>query len=315
MSTKKKKYISQFKTYQDSIDFFKNISLKKNEYRIKKRFLSHPNTNEHVHMQGFTTLAHEDLVKEQIDLDDKYGRSIVKQKAVKRFHPDNINNKDFWDYCRKEFPLLSVCGAEATSIKDVNKQNFNMAKILGFIDFVLNMINENKQPIRVFEIGCGYGNLFQAVKDKCIYTGIDYIIHKSLKKHKKNFIEINKSGIPDFLMAYEHIDIIYSSNVLQHCSQKERFEYFEQGYDILKPGGYFIFSMNMVTDENKNKNCWGVIDDNDIRYTSFFNQLTECDRDYEVLPFLKNIGYNIISIKMVNKNHALFLIQKPENDE
>jgi len=104
-----------------------------------------------------------------------------------------------------------------------------------------------------------------------------------------------------------YFDIIYSVNVFQHCSQKDRFKYFQEGYDALKSGGYFIFSQFLMTNQNKNDSCWGIKDENGRGYTHFFNQLTECDWDYELNTELEKIGFKIIKGNVSNNFFGLIL--------
>jgi SAM-dependent methyltransferase len=297
----------QLWSYKSSIDFFKMISFKSSEYFVKGKLINAPVKK--LPTQQANTLVLEDLVIKQIELENKCARTIVKQEAIDRFSPNNIDNKDFWSECRNQFPFLSVCGGKCKSIKSVNKQTLNMSRVIGLLPFLESLMTNSKEKLMVLEIGCGYGNLFYEIKDKCIYTGIDYVIHKSLKKYK-NFIEINKSGIPDYLLGENYFDVVYSVNVLQHCSQKDRFAYFQQTYDALKPGGYFIFTLFLMNEKNKNDACWGYVDEKGRGYTQFFNQLTECDWDYELFSVLDKIGFEPINNKMASNFFAGIIRKK-----
>jgi SAM-dependent methyltransferase len=304
----RKKKVSQFETYTDSLEYMRFISQKTNEYYLRRDLF--PDVKERIPNRGFNTLLQEDLVLEQVQVGNNM-RSIVKEHAIQRFHPNNIDNKDFWVGSRTLFPYLSVCGGECNSIKQVNQKTLAMSKDFGLFQFLNKLIDENEsdEPLNVLEIGCGYGNVFHEVKDKCTYTGIDYIIHKSLKKYK-NFIEIDKSGIPDFFIGADILDVIYCVNVLQHCSQKDRFDYFKQAYASLKTGGHMIFSLFMMTTKNKNEPFWGVLDTQGRGYTQFFNQLTECDWDYELVALLeKTLGFKILSVTMLY-NFASIIVKK-----
>jgi len=97
------------------------------------------------------------------------------------------------------------------------------------------------------------------------------------------------------LLDEGYFDIVYSVNVLQHCSQFDRFNYFEQSHRALKKGGHMLFTLNLMTEKNKNDNCWGFVDEKGRGYTNFFNQLTECDWDYELYYMLDKIGFEPVS--------------------
>jgi SAM-dependent methyltransferase len=297
----------KFRSYIDSLEYIKKLTYKTNEYFIKGKFVGLP--SQKIETRAINTLFSEGLIISQKDFGNYQARSVVTKEAITRFHPNNIDNKNFWIQCRKHFPLLSVSGGICKNIKEVNEKTLKLSKDIGAYRFLRKILKEAKEKLNILEIGCGYGGLFNIIKDKCTYYGIDYVIHQSLKKYKKNFIEIDVSGIPDYLQIDNFFDIIYCVNVLQHCSQKDRFEYFKQGHKILKKGGYFIFTVFLMNEENKEDNCWGVIDEKGIGYTHFFNQLTECDWNYELYLYLEEIGFEPIESKIVG-NFAYFTVKK-----
>jgi SAM-dependent methyltransferase len=295
-------------SYKASFDFFKMISYRTNEYFLKGDLLGA--SIKKFPTNGANTFMLEDLVVEQKQLENNQARTVVKPEAVERFHPNNIDNKDFWKESRTHFPLVSVCGGgSCKSIKQVNKQTLQFSKDMGLIPFLHSLIKNSEERLSVLEIGCGYGNLFFEIKDKCDYTGIDYVIHKSLKKYK-NFIEINQSGIPDYLLDESYFDVVYSVNVLQHCSQKDRFNYFCEAHQALKRGGYMIFTQFLMTDKNKDDACWGLVDEKGRGYTHFFNQLTECDWDWELYYVLDKIGFEPIKCAIGGNFYAAIIKKK-----
>lgn len=293
-------------SYKESIKFFKKISYKSNEYYLRGKFVGVP--VEKLPTRFAHTFLNEDLVIKQIHLENQQARNVLKEDAIVRFHPNNIDNKDFWVRCRQQFPLVSVCGNESKSIEEVNYQTLGLAKNIRFIEFLNETFEKSSQKLNLLEIGFGYGSLFFEVKDKCNYFGIDYIIPPSLRKHK-NFIAIDKSGIPDYLIGYKFFDIVYSVNVLQHCSQQDRFNYFKEGYQALKTGGYFLFTENLMTEKNKDSRCWGFVDEKGRGYTNFFNQLTECDWDYELFNCVNEIGFKPVFYGIVD-NFFVGIIKK-----
>jgi SAM-dependent methyltransferase len=294
-------------SHKASFEFFKDISYKTDQYYLNGKWLGAPIKKFPVKFAN--TFMLENLVVKQIDLGNNQARTIVKKEAIDRFHPNNINNKDFWVESRKHFPLLSICGSDCKSMKNVNQQTLKMSKDIGLFHFLNAILLNSKEKLNVLEIGFGYGNLFFEIKDICNYYGIDYVVHKSLKKYK-NFIEINESGIPDYLLDEGFFNIIYCVNVLQHCSQKDRFKYFQQGYDALKSGGYFIFTEFLMTEQNKNDICWGVVDESGRGYTHFFNQLTECDWDYELRAKINKIGFEPVKRSIVGNNFCMIMKKK-----
>jgi SAM-dependent methyltransferase len=293
-----------FRTFKQSFKFYNDYRYKRNEY-----FLRGGKKGNRIQTKMVNTIMLEGLGKIDKDFNNQLGTLIVEDIAVKRFQPNIINNKDFWISARKSFPLLSVCGGQCKDIKAVNKMTLQMSKNIGLFDFLNKLMLDSSEKINVLEIGCGYGNIFHEINDKCNYYGIDYIIHDSLKEYK-NFIEIDKSGIPDFLLGEEMFDAIYCVNVLQHCSQHDRYNYLKEGFSVLKSGGYFMFTAFLMTDDNKNSECWGIKDSQGRGYTHFFNQLTECDWDWELTKMLGYIGYEPVTATVAG-NALTMIVKKP----
>jgi predicted SAM-dependent methyltransferase len=121
-------------------------------------------------------------------------------------------------------------------------------------------------------------------------------------------LTIKKSGIPKKIKK-ESQDLIYSFNVLQHCSQKDRFEYFKQSYEKLKIGGIFIGGMFLETERNKDEKYWGVEDLNGRKYTHFFTQLTEVDTEDEFYNFVRSLGFKVFSQRFY-QNYCAFVMIK-----
>lgn len=234
---------------------------------------------------------------------------IVRNKTVKRLHPNHINNHNFWVNFKKSFPLVSVNGGYSKDVDDCNKRTFDYSESYGNISFIEEIV-KSQEKVNLFEIGYGHGNLYEHFKNykNVKYTGIDYYKIPKLR-NIKNLKIITKSGIPNYIPDNSQ-DIIYSFNVLQHCSQKDRNDYFKQGFDKLKSGGYFIGGMFMVTDENKDKPYWGVEDLNGRKYCVFFKQLTEVDTMDEFYETITNIGYRIEKTQN-HENWYNFILKKP----
>jgi len=233
---------------------------------------------------------------------------LVEDEAVTRFHPSNIDNKNFWKVAKEEYPLLSVCGHPSKTIKEVNKNTTGLPTAFKFLDQIDDVAARSTEPINLIEIGFGYGNIFDLYNGITNYTGIDYTVPRKLKKHD-NLHEIDVSGVPENLAIPYHYDVVYSCNVFQHCSQEDRFEYLKQAYDMLKVGGYMMFSAFIWSNKNKNEPYWGIGDMGGRYYTQFFSQLTEVDTENEIRGHLHDLGFNILRMTTW-KNCWGFIIQK-----
>lgn len=277
-------------------EILNGVRYKSNEYFLKGKLLGANNNK--IPTGSFNLLQQEGLIEEFVILDEESGRSrmVMADEAVNRFHPNTIDNKDFWVQCKEYFPLLSVCSFPSKSKKEVNDNTLSLPKTFGFLHKIRDLITASKEPLNFLEIGFGYGNIFDLVGDSTIYSGIDYTIPQSMKKHHE-LIEIDVSGIPKKLNKKNRYDIVYATNVLQHCSQKDRFDYFKQASEVLKTGGHFMFSCFVYADDNKdNHNIWGLRDQNGRFYTQFFSQMTEIDTEDELMNRLLALGFNILSV-------------------
>lgn len=272
-------------------DYYKNVN---NEYELI--------LDDDIVPANKSTLLEEGLAEIKYDENDT-PYILVSQEAIDRFYPNNINNKDFWKLSKQKFPLLSMSGLAQKNIEDVNTATLNTSKMLNLYPTLRYIIE--KYDTNVLEIGYGYGNLFNEIKDECNYVGIDYTKPKELEEYD-NLLTIDKSGIPELK---DKPNIIYSCNVFQHCSQKDRFDYIRQSYDILGDSGILMFSCFCMTDENKDDEyMWGLRDENGRGYCVFFNQLTEVDYDYELKDLLNEVGFKIDSFEVYPNTNCLAVI-------
>lgn len=294
LSTNKKESSIYFESFKDCIDFY--YENRKTEYEIK--YVQTPH-NGMFHLQGLAS-----VIKKY---DNHSSKLVVEPIAIERFHPNYINNKEFWCYAKKKFPKFSVCGIKSKNIKDCNERTFRLPEQVGFIGFINDLISKSTEKLNVLEIGYGHGNVFEYLNDKTNYVGIDYTKLKKLDKFK-NLMVIDKSGIPDTIKPNTQ-DFIYSVNVLQHCSQQDRFEYFKQSYEKLKTGGYFIGSCLIHCDENKDLSVWGIQDEYGRHFCNFFNQLTEVDTLNEFIDLMRELKFDIYKWGMKD-NNFFFILKK-----
>lgn len=286
--------ILKFNDFKECIDFYHKY--RKTEYEIGNNIKSAHNNL--IYYQGLGKV-----------IDESKNRMLVDDFAVERFHPSKIDNKEFWTYAKQKFPKFSVCGGKSKSIKHCNEQTLGMAKRPGFINFINKKISESSEKLNFFEIGYGHGNIFFEYKDKVNYTGIDYYKITSLKKYK-NLLTIDKSGVPDeYAYQFGTYDIVYSVNVLQHCSFNDRWSYIDQASRMLKSGGYFIGSCFLHTEDNKDTNVWSMVDKDGRYYCNFFNQLTEVDTHREFSILADRIGYDA-ELALIEAVNCFFFILK-----
>jgi hypothetical protein len=216
---------------------------------------------------------------------EDYHKEIADDRIViEELNPDNIHPRIFWsaaDYHFKTDPVAnSYKSMRLMSIEESNKNNFLIAKCTGLIsqlEYAIDLLKSNKQPINIAEIGCGYGSLYKnyIIPNKLNYTGFDVI------KRFDGAVEIQgDDGTFSQSQMYKHkneFNIFYSSNTFQHLSPKQIKNYLHQVYDMLPYGG--VFNLMYV---------------HDVPHTYHYGQQVEIIEENMFLDLIKSIGFNIV---------------------
>jgi len=254
----------------------------------------------------------------------KFGRTIVPRKEIKKVSPNKINNVKFWKSLDPKYKLLAVCGAPVKTPFEANKLNLFAAKdALKIITPILQEKINIGQPVKVLEIGYGYGGFTDWVHSTCgeahlkktgnffpfdkfiHYYGIDLV--KRIDTFS-NLFETDGWEIPEEVP--NNLDIVYSMNVFQHLSKEQRMNYFNKAYSKLGEKGVMVFSSFIMTEENKDSYVWGLKDENGTGYCQFFNQATEVDNDVELKEDLKEMGFEIDEFKVHGINQLFCALSK-----
>lgn len=101
---------------------------------------------------------------------------------------------------------------------------------------------ENREKIKICEIGCGDGKLLKKIADDFNYQpfGIEYSA-EAIKKAEKTGVKVIKGNVfsKDLLNKYkEYFDIVYSYGFIEHIIPPEKAV--EAHLQLLKKGGYFF---------------------------------------------------------------------------
>jgi SAM-dependent methyltransferase len=241
-----------------------------------------------------TTILTNEEISEVTNFD---GFVVYKRDFIDRLSPDNIDNEKFWKLATKNFPLFSIAGGvqNFTTIDEINFAANKLTLDLGSINHLSNLFAEKGVDVRMLEIGPGYGNILESLISKGWDKNYYAIDINPLFEHPRLFKSDGKN-IPDTIP--NPMDVVYSINVFQHLSKKQRTSYYKQIFEVLKENGTFVFGMFVETPLNKDWLCWGVKDDDDKKYCTFFKQLTEVDKIDDLYDELKTIGYS--DIKQIN---------------
>jgi len=248
-----------------------------------------------------TLLGDDDMSLVNIDTENNI--TVYKNEFIEKLNPDNIDSVKFWRVATYNFPLFSVAGGvqNYTTKYEVNTNTFSMANQLGVI-LVVKDLYKNKPDSSLLEIGPGYGGFNNFIKDingDDNYWAIDVI---KLFDHPRLFTSDGKT-IPDSIP--NPIDIVYSINVFQHLSKKQRTSYYRQTFEVLKKGGVFIFGMFTITEHNKDWPCWGTKGEDGKFYCNFFRQLTEVDKIEVVTNELEGLGFSVDIVESLIDSHYL----------
>ena len=132
-----------------------------------------------------------------------------------------------------------------------------------FVASVLNEILENKQNVRVLDVGCSDGYNTEKMFgqfDNVDVVGIDISkdaidkAQSNIKRDNMTFecVNIENDGeLNDFYNSHEKFDIVYCSHLVQHLNDVTSFVK-KVHYFMLKPQGYFI--IKTIDDATKQAN-------------------------------------------------------------
>ena len=114
-----------------------------------------------------------------------------------------------------------------------------------YIDYLLK--SENKQTVRVLDLGCGEGNSedkFKSYDKQVEWFGLDIDESPEVNARKKtegNFYTFDGVNIP---FENNYFEIIYSNQVFEHVRHPETL--LKEINRVLKPEGYFIGSVSYL---------------------------------------------------------------------
>lgn len=223
----------------------------------------------------------------------QFCRSTYNKKDLDKLNPNNINNRLFWKELNKNFKFAPVFGFKCENIEMGNNGN------IGIFGKLVYKYAELFSRRNILEIGYGFGSFPTALIKHNFevksYVGIDLVnrIGKNTFPSNYKFSETNGWIIPEQI---KNLDVIFSSNVFQHITFKQKINYLKIGYDRLKPGSHFIFNCIFRSEElMKNKpELWGKVDEFGIPYLQMFDQFVVVDDVEDIINEAKNIGYEVI---------------------
>lgn len=192
------------------------------------------------------------------------------QEDIDKLSPDTIRSDQFWEWtAQSEFEKDAVTNGvtKEQSIHACNYSNYNIALITGCLNYFhifSQLSNQVVKKFNVLEIGPGYG-FFKTMCEE--FPNIDYVgvdVYPRIPGILK--IADGDTQLPDEVIA-KKFDLVFSSNVFQHLTPRQRRSYYSQVADVLAP--YGIFSFNTITKSDKG------FKSGDRRYMCHYGQYTE----------------------------------------
>lgn len=181
------------------------------------------------------------------------------------------------------------------TITEASLGTLSFANAIGAFRYLINeKIYKVDNNIKLLEVGGGYGNVYNFLKENNIFDVEKNYFHVDVVKsfEHNNFFKTNGCGLPKELMDQDvKFDVIYSFNVFQHLSQKQKMAYYYSFYDKLEKGGEIILGIFLETEENKNEPFWQVKDEFGRNYVKFFNQFTLADKIEEFKADVLDAGF------------------------
>lgn len=179
-------------------------------------------------------------IKSEKDFEEYFKRKLaegITQADIDLLDPDTIDCTEFWSYIDTRFDK-SVCGQkqEKYTRESINFANLRLAMQTGLLGWLDDYGNCVKNRVKLLEIGPGYGSIYNEYKlhpDK-----IDYHMCDVVPKFN-GVVKSDGHRIPQKLMTNDY-DIVICCNVMQHLSLRQRFNYYVQITDCLKPYGLFL---------------------------------------------------------------------------
>lgn len=235
---------------------------------------------------------------------------IITDKIVDILSPDKIDSRKFWGEATRLFPYFSVSGAkpEKEGVDAVNDNTLKMANMFNVIMPVLVALKHDGNA-NLLEIGPGHGGFYRYITRFMPDENYYAVDVNPLFAHPRLF-QTTGSTIPS--KVPNNLGIVYSVNVFQHLSKKQRTAYYKRIHKKLSDSGIFVFGMFLQTPENQDWPVWNYKDENGRCYVQFFRQFTAVDTKEELYNELSEIGFEIddITPPSLQTHYRTFLCMK-----
>ena len=234
---------------------------------------------------------------------------IITREEVELLSPDNINCIDFWKVIEEVFGVDCITNTMHENQKwtptDCNRRNLGLARQMGALN-VIDWCAQFSSQSSILEIGTGYGCLKHYLEPKyCFnYTGVDVV------PRVEGVIQTTPEGLlPDSIKDRKFF-IVYSCNVFQHLSTKQRESYINTAWELLEKGGFLIIALTLHPFQLP---VSGMAEDGNL-YMKHYGQFTAIPSRTDFLSFIRG-RYNILTVTQRYTDDYHCLVCQPKDKE
>jgi SAM-dependent methyltransferase len=212
----------------------------------------------------------------------EYKKKIYKEgvslEEIERLSPDRVDSSEFWKYCHNAvWKNDTICFgmSPTTPPVEVNRQNMWVAGNMGAFS-LLSMAGLVGNSPFVLDIGAGFGMLKDYLKmyvPNAFYAGVD------VYPRFEGVTQVKDCILPSNITELQ-FDFVFSVNVFQHLSVRQRRMYYEQVAKLLRPQGVFIVSNAALVGDGPHPGFW--CRDNGKKYVVHYGQFTEVQHINEI---------------------------------
>lgn len=221
----------------------------------------------------------------------------ITEEDVDRFHPDKINNVEFWSTLRERFGAMTFCGPYQQQMDDDRVRSIN-ATLHIQTGLVNRLLVPRQTKGRVLDIGAGLCPIKSIIGHFGLELDWDYYAADLINYAPiANFYQCN-DGLPDNIP--KDFDLVLCGNVLQHLSEAQIRRYIRQAYEVV-PQGHFILGGQAVYGYNGNYNSF-----NGLPYTYNYGQYTRLFTSGQIIDWLKEEKWYVGSVNYRYDGYTVF---------
>lgn len=182
------------------------------------------------------------------------------------------------------------------SVKENSDDGLNLFEKYDFVLESVAQIILNDNALKVIDIGCGTGNLYEKLNNNIDFTGVDQSIEMLLLARKKHpYMNLRLGNFLDEPFIENEFDIVTSTFAFHHLNLLEKQKAINLLLRYLKPGGRIVIADLMFLNnkermkqkeillQSNRKDLWDIIEDEyytDIEEIKRYSEQLGCEVSY-----------------------------------